>query len=517
MKRLIISMISILIIIGVLIAKEEIRAKDYRLINVSEQEVLNYFKTNEEQDKETSGMISPKLNKTGESAISYGDKLYITSEFSITIIDTISKERNKIEFDFFQPLELIVEDELLYVIGIYDELKDIVIDENNHFLYNKYECQVSIFDIETMTEIRYLRFNRGYYASSYIVGNTIFVVVHINRIVNEERNALIYPSFDDSKNGLITLNNSQIFLSPQSTPINSLMMIVRLELNENEAYPIGLIGVEGIEKISGSHFLIASTVYENDLGHTVVHHIDFKRSINYKGFVLLEGCLINFDSLEVINNFLHVGVVKYKEDLVEQYIYNIALDDLFVVSKINISHLSNIALILFKNSSAYVSTYNDNYFHILHLFSNKESKSYNLDFVGEQIVFGQDSFDIVGRKVNIKHIGNAICFASFNLLTNKITRKYIKNAPNVDFEGGYNPNATIYHEDKVYISYLSNGNQKIMVIKKGNQILLEKIVSVKDYCRRILIINNLLYAIGFEKVYEYNLDSYQIKNTYLIS
>ena len=56
-----------------------------------------------------------------------------------------------------------------------------------------------------------------------------------------------------------------------------------------------------------------------------------------------------------------------------------------------------------------------------------------------------------------------------------------------------------------------------MAIKKGNQILLEKIVSVKDYCRRTLIINNLLYAIGFEKVYEYNLDSYQIKNTYLIS
>lgn len=139
-----------------------------------------------------------------------------------------------------------------------------------------------------------------------------------------------------------------------------------------------------------------------------------------------------------------------------------------------------------------------------------------MDFVGEQIIYGQTSFDIIGRKLNNKKVGNAICVASFDLITHSITRKIIKNCSNVEFDGLWNNNSAFYYEDKIFISFLSNGYQKILVIKKEKQFLEEKVVSVDEYCRRIIVSNNTLYAIGYNKIYEYDLENYKIINTYII-
>lgn len=519
MKKILLAMLSFLIVIGLMVAVQEEKIKNYSLEKVNEQEVIEYSKIKTSNDQNVDGeLYVPTKKEKGESVIIYGERIFLTGDYSLIVIDTILKEKKIISFDFFQPLELIAEDNLLYVIGVYDSINDIVVDDDNVLTYDKYECQVSIFDIETMTEINYLRFNNGYYASSYILGQTIILCVHVEGIVDEEKGEFIYPYYEDNKEK-VYLSHDQLYLSKNNCFIDSLTFIVRLDIDKDIEYSIGIIGVEGMEKISDSKLLIATSIYDEEEPLTVIYIIELFKTIEYKGYVVVKGNVISSNSIGVYNNYLRVLTARYLKDNITNNIYNINLNNIYLLSSLELTPIEDIALIDFKENAGYITSYDSTYpLYIIDFSSSKIkiNKEYNFDFVGEQIIYGQTSFDIIGRKLNNKRIGNAICVASFDLLTHSITRKIIKNCSNVEFDGLWNNNPAFYYEDKVFISFLSNGYQKILVIEKEKQFLEEKVVSVDEYCRRIIVSNNTLYAIGYNKIYEYDLENYKIINTYII-
>ncbi len=520
MKKLIVTMLSFLIVIGLMVAIKDSEAMNYSLEKVNEAEVLDFSKKVINKDQNVGGeLYSPLKNKKGESVIIYGNQIFLTGDYSLIVLDTVSKDKNVISFSYFQPLELVIENNLLYVIGVFDSLKNIVVDENHTFLYDNYECQVSIYDIDTMTEINYLRFNNGYYASSFIIGKTIILSVHINGIINEEKTGLIYPYYENNKQEKVYLSQDQLYLSRNNYFIDSLIFIVKIDIESNDSYEIGLIGVEGIEKNSESKLLIASTIYDAEEPLTVVYIIDFLKDIEYRGYVVVKGSVYSGNSFGVYNNHLRIITINYLNENMTNTIYNINLNNMYFLSSLELSLIDDIALTDFHINSGYISSYNvDSPFYIIDFSSSRINinEEYNFDFVGEQLVYGQTSFDIVGRKINAKKMGTAICIASFNLLTNKITRKLIKSYSNVEFDGLLNQNSTVYYDEKVFISFLSNGYQKVLIAKKEKQFLFEKIISVSEYCRRIIINNGNLYAIGFNKIYEYSLSNYKITNTFLV-
>ncbi len=520
MKRLVLAMLSFLIVIGLLVAVQEGKINDFSLEKVNAQEVIEYSKIKTNNDQKVDGELYVQTKKEkGESVVLYGERIFLTGEYSIIIIDTALKEKKIISFEYFQPLELVAEDNLLYVIGVYDSLNDIVVDEDHVLTYDKYECQVSIFDIETMTEIRYLRFNNGYYASSYILGQTIVLCVHVEGIIDEESNELIYPYYEDNNNEKVYLSHDQLYLSRNNDFIDSLTFIVRLDVDNNITYSIGLIGVEGIEKISDSKLLIATSIYVEEDPLTVIYIIDLFKTVEYKGYVAVNGNILSANSMEIYHNYLRVLTTCYLNDNITNNIYNINLNNIYLFSNLELTPIEDIALVEFKQNAGYITSYDLTYPLYLIDFSSakiKVNKEFNLDFVGEQVVYGQTSFDIIGRKLNNKKLGSAICIGAFDLITHTITKKLIRNFANVEFDGLWNNNSVFYYDDKVLISFLSNGYQKILVVKKGSQFLEEKVISVDEYCRCIIVSNNTLYAIGFNKIYEYNLSDYQIINTFLI-
>lgn len=524
MKKKIFTIIfTFLLITGVIfLVKINHQEDKVKIQKISTQEAIHFFSQNKSSNDQI--VTNPILNDFQVENLESGDfiqydyeedKLFIVDYEQLTIIQLSTKEIIKqIKIDKFIPSEVLITQNQIILIGIQEILINMEIVPGRAFPYSESESRIYIFSKQDYSIIRYFSFDETYYLTSTLIGNELYLILANYTIFNPETKTFIYPKYFDSVYYHQQLSPDNLYLSEAGNPTYSIRLMVKIALNEIKPIEVkGILGVEGISKITDSYILLTSALYDQESKTAI--HVFLLENLQYKGYVVLKGYLLNQYSMDVYQNYLRAATNTFLNGQASNMIYNVSLNDFKIKSKKEIAPQESIYSIRFDGNYCYLSTflYIDPLF--IFDFSNAlsivEITKNKVDFCCDYLQLIDNQLFTIGTSYdeNMRSIG--LVLALFDKETLQIKDCCFYEGENIYSEVKYNEKAITRWNDYLFFPIMSSAGQSIQIIRIKDSIIQEaKLSNENDYMLRTIITQNQIIGISSTKIYYYSLKNYQL-------
>ncbi len=447
--------------------------------------------------------------------IQYDEKnLYIVDYEKLTIFDLATKEIIKqIEFEKFVPSEILLTQDLIILIGIQDVEYPLEIVPGRTFPYLESESKIYMINKQDYSIARVLSFDESFYLTSNLIGNQLYLILANYTIFNPETKTFIYPKYYDSIFDVKQLSPNDLYLSEAGENNYSMRLIVKLSLDEKKPLDmIGILGVEGICKISEDKILLSSFLY--DKGSKTAIHVFSIENLKYEGYVLLKGYLINKYAFDVYQGYLRVATNNVYKDQTTNTLYNVSLKNYKIQSQKEIAPQESIYSILFDGNYCYLSTflYVDPLF--IFDFSNpnniQEIKQNKVEFCCDYLKLMDKNLITLGTTYDENLCPKGLVLAVFDKDSLALKDSYTFKGNDIYSEVKYNEKAlTIYQQD-ILFPMMDTSFQSIQIFHINDAIQKKAEISFKeDYILRVIIFKNELIAISSSELYIYSMNQYE--------
>lgn len=494
------------------------------LIQPTEEQVQKFFK--KPIHKESEEVFSPfsssyKENriKAADSIIQEDDIIYYIQENTILRLDEKTLQFQEKTFPSFYPVEMQMWQNQLIVFGVTSSLNYIQIDENKAFPYENYEFQILILEKKNLTRIRQIQFFNSYYIQSQQVNGKLYLFLGMTEIINQETKTLIYPKWKDSYQTLASkLSHDKIFMLEDGQPVRSMLLLCELNLNFlfRPIEMMGLLGVDGMIKISSSYLVVSSSSYQKAMQ---THFLFFSlHNFNYLGKVTLKGYVMNEESMDLNEEYFRVLLSYYEEEGIYHHVYNVSVSNYKLLSMREVAPLENIYCLRYQKDRLYISAFQ--YIDPLYVFDFSDPLKIQCilkketPWVQEYLEVHDDFILTIGRKINEEAIPQETVISVLHPTTLDVLQ-FHQLDHRVNLQIIWDERALAKNEEMwLFLGYME---QKAIVLKVKIQPSIESQILLslqENWIHRIIFGQEYLYVFGIEGLYLYHLNNFSLAKTF---